>query len=137
MYRQTLKIPWPEFGDSTRMALFAFSDDVEAALQKEAQRSAKQCRADIQNAAPKRTGAYAKTWTVKKDAADRRRPAFVVYTKRPGYQLAHLLERSHKISNQYGDDWGHTRPKPHIEPAAERNGVTFANNVRRAIQNLT
>lgn len=137
MYRQTLKIPWPEFGDSVRAALLAYSDDVESVISKEAQKAAKQCRIDIQNAAPKRSGTYAKSWAVKKDVVDRKRPAYVVHAKKPGYQLAHLLERSHRIANQYGDNWGKTSPKAHIAPAAEKNSATFTNNVVRQIKNLS
>lgn len=136
MAQKRLTIQWPEFGDSVRMALLSFQEDVEAAITEEAERAAKQTRDDIRNTAPKRYGDYAKTWTVKKDVADRRRPAFIVYAKKPGYQLAHLLERSHRIANEYGE-YGHTRPKAHIEPAAEKNGVLFANNVRKAIKNLS
>ena len=41
MYRQTIKIQWPEFGDSVRAALLAYSDDVESVISKEAQKAAK------------------------------------------------------------------------------------------------
>lgn len=134
--KNKLVIPWPEFGDSVRAALLSYTDDVADAIAKEAQRAAKQTRVDIQSAAPKRSGEYAKSWTVRKETVDRRRPAFVVHAKKPGYQLAHLLERSHRIVNQYGE-YGHTTPKPHIEPAAVKNGERFTKNVVNAIKNLS
>lgn len=137
MARQTLKIPWPEFGDSLKMALASYQDDIEAAITKEAQKTAKQTRTDIQDAAPKNTGTYAKTWTVKKETADRHRPAFIVHATKPGYQLAHLLERAHRIANQYGTDFGKTSPQPHIEKAAEKNGALFLSHVTQIIKDLS
>ena len=137
MARQTLKIPWPEFGDSLRMALVSYQDDIEAAITKEAEKTAKQTRKDIQDAAPKDSGTYAKSWAVKKDIVDRHRPAFVVHANKPGYQLAHLLERAHRIANQYGDNWGNTSPQPHIEKAAEKNGALFLNHVTQIIKDLS
>jgi len=137
MARQTLKIPWPEFGDSLRMALASYQDDIEAAITKEAEKIAKQTRKDIQETAPKDSGTYAKSWAVKKDVVDRHRPAFIVHANKPGYQLAHLLERAHRIANQYGDNWGSTSPQPHIEKAAEKNGALFLNHVTQIIKDLS
>lgn len=134
---QKLKIPWPEFGDSVQMALAGYRDEIQPAVAKEAEKAAKRTRNDIQSAAPRRSGQYAKTWTVKRDIADRRRPVYVVHAAKPGYQLAHLLERSHRIANQYGDHWGHTAGQPHIEPAAVQNGETFRRNVVNIIRSLS
>ena len=136
MYRQTLKIEWPAFGDTVQNLLYAYSTQIESAISKEAKRTANQVRADIQTAAPKRSGTYAKTWTVKTDTKQSHRPTYVVHAKRPGYQLAHLIERPHKIKNQYGE-YGYTNGKPHIEPAADKNATQFANNVVKIIKDLS
>lgn len=137
MSSNRLVIPWPEFGDATRLALAQYTDDIEAALTKEAQRAANQTRKDIEADAPRDTGTYAKTWTVKKEIVDRKRPAYIVHAKKPGYQLAHLLERAHRIANQYGDNYGKTSPRPHIEKAAVKNGEQFVFRVTKIIQDLS
>ena len=137
MPRQKIKIPWPEFGDSLRFALAGYQEDIENEISKEAQRTAARTRQDIRNAAPRKSGTYAKTWAVKKDVVDRRRPAFIVHATKPGYQLAHPLERPHRIANQYGDNWGKTAGQPHIQPAAEKNGVEFQRNVVQIIKKLS
>lgn len=132
-----LVVPWPEFGDSLRMALVSYCDDIENAITKEAERAAKQCRKDIQETAPKRSGDYAKSWAVQRDVAYHKRPAFTVHANAPGYRLAHLLERAHRIANQYGDNWGNTSPQPHIEKAADKNGALFLSNVTKIIKDLS
>ncbi len=150
MYNQKLKIPWPEFGDSVRYALMSFSDEVAESLEKEAKRAATQCKKDIQNTAPKRSGEYAKSWTVSRESVGynfsngrpkkRNHVAYVVHANKPGYQLAHLLERSHSIRNQYsleGQKYGDTIGQPHIENAAIKASEQFTRNARRIITDLS
>ena len=136
MYNQKLKIPWPEFGDSVRLVLMEFSDEVNAKLTKAAQRAATRTRAEIQRYAPKRSGTYAKTWTVKKDTTYKSRPSFIVHAKSPGYQLAHLLERSHRIVNDYGE-YGVTNGYPHVEPAWDQNIRPFEDDVKKIFKDLS
>lgn len=143
---QRLKITWPEFGDSVRYALLAFSDEVAEALEKEAEKAAKECKAEIQRTAPKRSGDYAKSWMVSRESSGynfsagrpkaRNHVAYVVHAKKPGYQLAHLLERPHKIANLYGE-WGKTAGKPHIEKAAIKASGKFTRNAFRIIRDLS
>ena len=147
--RQIIKVPLPSFGDGVRNILLAYGEEVAQALEKEAKKAAIQCRDEIQRTAPKDTGTYQKTWTVSRESQGmsgynnrgertvRQNPTYVVHAKHPGFQLAHLLERSHVVHNQYGYSWGRTAGHPHIEPAALKAGEQYLKNVKENIKELS
>ena len=67
-------------------------------------------------------GDYARSWTLQKQSKKSRGITFgktgvTVYNKKH-YRLTHLLEKSHRIKNQYGE-YGRSEPKPHIGKAEE------------------
>ena len=86
------------------------SEDVKAAVRK----AGKNVKADIAANAPKRTGAYSKSWTVKTQKETANSLEVVVHSKNR-YQLAHLLEHGH--AKRGG---GRVAGKPHIAPAEEK-----------------
>ena len=85
-------------------------EDVKAAVRK----AGKSVKADIAANAPKRTGAYSKSWTVKTQKETANSLEVVVHSKNR-YQLAHLLEHGH--AKRGG---GRVAGKPHIAPAEEK-----------------
>ena len=86
------------------------SEDVKAAVRK----AGKNVKADIAANAPKRTGAYSKSWTVKTQKETANSLEVVVHSKNR-YQLAHLLEHGH--AKRGG---GRVAGKQHIAPAEEK-----------------
>ena len=86
------------------------SEDVKAAVRK----AGKTVKADIAANAPKRTGAYSKSWTVKTQKETANSLEVVAHSKNR-YQLAHLLEHGH--AKRGG---GRVAGKPHIAPAEEK-----------------
>ena len=86
------------------------SEDVKAAVRK----AGKNVKADIAANAPKRTGAYSKSWTVKTQKETANSLEVGVHSKNR-YQLAHLLEHGH--AKRGG---GRVAGKPHIAPAEEK-----------------
>ena len=86
------------------------SEDVKAAVRK----AGKNVKADIAANAPKRTGAYSKSWTVKTQKETANSIEVVVHSKNR-YQLAHLLEHGH--AKRGG---GRVAGTPHIAPAEEK-----------------
>ena len=86
------------------------SADVKTAVRK----AGKNVKADIAANAPKRTGAYSKSWTVKTQKETANSLEVVVHSKNR-YQLAHLLEHGH--AKRGG---GRVAGKPHIAPAEEK-----------------
>ena len=86
------------------------SEDVKTAVRK----AGKNVKAEISANAPKRTGAYAKSWTVKTEKETAHSLEVVVHSKNR-YQIAHLLEHGH--AKRGG---GRVAGIPHIAPAEEK-----------------
>ena len=86
-------------------------------------------RDQIKATAPKDTGAYAKSWSVKKTKETANALEVTVYS-RNRYQLAHLLEFGH--AKRGG---GRVAARPHIV-AAEQAGIElFEQAIERSLRN--
>ena len=85
-------------------------------------------KTDISSSAPRRTGAYAKSWSVKtvKETADSLQ---VTVYSRNRYQIAHLLEHGH--AKRGG---GRVAAQPHIAPAEERGEKQLERMIRKGIE---
>lgn len=94
------------------------TDEMKSAVQK----SAKFVQEEISANAPKKTGAYAKSWTNMKTEEDSASVQYTVYSKNK-YQLAHLLENGH--AKRGG---GRVAARVHIAPAEEA-GETYLENL--------
>lgn len=93
--------------------LESIEKDVQEALKKDIQSVAKESARKLKNTSPRKTGDYAKGWTVKKLGES----DFVVHNK-TDYQLTHLLENGHVIKNKKGT-YGRTNGIKHIAPVEE------------------
>ena len=97
--------------------------DMKTAVRK-AGRSVKK---DIQANAPKKTGAYSKSWTVKTTKETSESLELTVHSPKK-YQLAHLLEKGH--AKRGG---GRTKAIPHIAPAEEKAVKDLEADIKRAL----
>ena len=86
------------------------SEDVKTAVRK----AGKNVKTEISANAPKRTGAYAKSWAVKTEKETAHSLEVVVHSKNR-YQIAHLLEHGH--AKRGG---GRVAGIPHIALAEEK-----------------
>ena len=86
------------------------SEDVKTAVRK----AGKNVKAEISANAPKRTGAYAKSWAVKTEKETAHSLEVVVHSKNR-YQIAPLLEHGH--AKRGG---GRVAGSPHIAPDEEK-----------------
>ena len=93
-----------------------YADLADTSMKKAVRKTAKSVKDEISANAPKRTGAYSKSWTAKKTKENSHSLEMIVHSKNR-YQLAHLLEKGH--AKRGG---GRVSGKPHIAPA-EENGV--------------
>ena len=100
-----------------KQILDEFSDKVNDVLEKAAYDVADQSAEKLQNTSPRRKGAYASGWTVKKES-----PRAVIVHNATHYQLTHLLENGHVIRNKKGT-YGRAPAHKHIKPVE-----TWANN---------
>ena len=85
-------------------------------------------RSEIQANAPKDTGAYAKSWAVKKMKESSEKLEVVVHSKNR-YQLAHLLEYGHALRGG-----GRAKAQPHIAPAEEHGIEGLEKAIERALK---
>lgn len=84
-------------------------------------------RKEIQANAPKDTGAYSKSWSVKNTKETANSLEVTVYSKNR-YQLAHLLEFGH--AKRGG---GRTSAKPHIAPSEEKAITILEREIDKAL----
>lgn len=99
------------------------TDDMKKAVRK----AGKSVRKDIRANAPKKTGAYSKSWSIKTTKENSDSLELTVYSKKK-YQLAHLLEKGH--AKRGG---GRTKAMPHIAPAEERAVRELESDIKRAL----
>ena len=90
-------------------------------------KAGKSVKKDIQANAPKKTGAYSKSWTVKTTKETSESLELTVHSQKK-YQLAHLLEKGH--AKRGG---GRTKAIPHIAPAEEKAVKDLEADIKRAL----
>ena len=97
---------------------------------KEAVKNAgKTVKKEISDNAPKDTGTYKKSWTVKQTKETSNSLTVVVHS-RNRYQLAHLLENGHAKRNG-----GRTKAIPHIKSAEEVGVKQLEDEIERKLKN--
>ena len=114
-----------------------YGREAKKAIDASAEETAGMCVQQLKNNSPKRQGkgggAYARSWTVKKeghgDIAD-----YIVHNSKH-YQLTHLLENGHVIRNKKGT-YGRTHGVKHIAPAAEAAEQRFESSVRSKLEGI-
>ena len=101
------------------------TDDLKAVVKK----TGNEVRKQIQSTAPKASGKYSKSWSVKTTKESSNGMEVTVYS-RNRYQLAHLLEFGH--AKRGG---GRVYARPHIA-AAEQAGIeSFEQAIERSLRN--
>lgn len=100
------------------------TDDLKKAVKK----AGKSVKDEIANTAPKDTGKYAKSWSVKTVKETSNSLDVVVHSKNR-YQIAHLLEHGH--AKRGG---GRVAAIPHIAPAEEKAIEVLETEVEKALR---
>lgn len=123
---KTIKIDNLEHEITTLLEEYAI--DVQQGLEKEARAVGNIAVRQLKGTSPKRTGAYAGDWRCEKQNGG------VVVYNRKHYMLTHLLEKSHKIANQFGTYGQWNPPTEHIKPVEENVKKEFIKRIRRIIK---
>jgi len=110
------------------LAVKEYTEDVSAAIEREADQSSQRLVKEIRARSPRRTGEYAKGWARKKMGGDGE-IRYVVYNRAKPW-ITHLLEFGH--AKRGG---GRVEGRPHIRPTADREIEAFQNRVRAIIRN--
>ena len=113
--------------DEIMKGLTEYADLADTAMKKAVRKSATQVKNEISANAPKRTRAYAKSWTAKKTKENSHSLEMTVHSKNR-YQLAHLLEKGH--AKRGG---GRVSGKPHIAPAEETGVQLLEHLIKEAL----
>lgn len=100
------------------------TDDMKKAVRK----SAKTVKDEISANAPKRTGAYSKSWATKTTKETAGSLELTVYSKNR-YQLAHLLENGH--AKRGG---GRVPGRAHIAPAEQKGIEELEKEIERSLR---
>ena len=100
------------------------TEDMKTAVQN----AGKTVQKEIKNTAPKATGAYQKSWSVKKTNESSRSFQVTVHS-RTRYQLAHLLEHGH--AKRGG---GRVAARPHIAEAEEKGIQQLEEEIERCLK---
>lgn len=113
--------------DAIMQGLTEYADLAAEDMKKAARRAGESVKKDIQSGAPRDTGAYAKSWAIKKVKETSQSIGLVVHSKNR-YQLAHLLEFGH--AKRGG---GRVSARPHIASAEAKLDETFVREIERAL----
>ena len=101
------------------------TDDLKAAVKK----TGNEVRKQIQSTAPKASGKYSKSWSVKTTKESSNGIEVTVYS-RNRYQLAHLLEFGHVKRGG-----GRVAARPHIAAAKQAGIESFEQAIERSLRN--
>lgn len=102
-----------KLADEITKGLKEYADLATDDMKKSVRKAGSAVRKEISQSAPKDTGVYAKSWSVKKTKETSNSLEVTVYSKNR-YQLAHLLEHGH--AKRGG---GRVTARPHIVKAEE------------------
>lgn len=107
-------VPVDRLADEITRAMREYTDAVSDGVMQAVDEIADEGKKELQATSPKKTGKYAKAWTVKKEGRGKfiRR---IIHLKAPHYRLAHLLEKGH--AKRGG---GRVAGRPHIAPVEQK-----------------
>lgn len=127
MANKTIKAD--ELGVEINTQLKNYSSKIQDGLNNLTDKTAKKVRLELKRRSPKRTGRYAKSWTITETENTFSTYRKTVHNKRH-YRLTHLLEDGHKTKNGKM-----TRRQRHIAPVVEEIGKEFVDGVKKIIKN--
>ena len=123
-------IPTGQLAAEVGKILDQYRGAVQLCLEEAVDVTARETVSQLHNTSPRRTGAYAKSWThnktpwLKGNGYGR-----VIFAKAPHYRLTHLLEYGHAKVNG-----GRVPGQPHIAPAEQKAVQDFEHRLREGIE---
>lgn len=108
--------------------LTEYSQEVTDGIKKAEDETAKECRDNLKQDSPKKSGFYAGSWRVTVAYERTMEKRTVIHNKE--YRLTHLLENGHAKRNG-----GRTKAYPHIKKNQEKANADFERRVREVLEN--
>lgn len=90
----------------------------------------KKARTELKRTSPKRSGEYAKKWSMKVAKENSTSVEVVIYDKR--YSLVHLLEKGHQL-RKGGRSIGEVKPMEHVAPAQEKLEIELEKGIKEVL----
>lgn len=123
----TIKID--KLADEIAKELAKYSQEVVEKVNISSEKIGKEAVKQLRQTSPKKTGKYAKSWTMTTEKEFGQPHRRIIHAKAPHYRLTHLLEHGHaKVGG------GRVEGKPHIRPAEEMVIQEFVREVEEAIE---
>ena len=123
------KISVDQLAAEIAKGLAEYSQDVVEKVNVSSEKVGKAAVKRLKQTSPKKTGKYAKSWTMKTEKAIGQPHTRIIHAKAPHYRLTHLLEYGHaKVGG------GRVEGRPHIRPAEEMVIREFMAEVEEAIK---
>ena len=123
------KISVDQLAAEIAKGLAEYSQDVVEKVNISSEKIGKEAVKQLKQTSPKKTGEYAKSWTMKTEPEVGQPHKRIVHVKAPHYRLAHLLEYGHaKVGG------GRVEGRPHIRPAEEEVIREFTREVEEVIK---
>ena len=122
---QTVSID--RLAETIMTGLTEYADVTTDLVKQSVQEVSKEVKKEISTNAPKRTGAYKKSWATKKTKETSNSLIMTVHSKNR-YQIAHLLEHGH--AKRGG---GRVAALPHIAPAEEHGEEMLESLIEKAL----
>ena len=117
-----------EMADAIMEGLTEYANLATDDMKKAVRKAGNTARKEIAANAPKDTGAYGKSWSVKTTKENSNALEVTVHSKNR-YQLAHLLEHGH--AKRGG---GRVSAQPHIAPAEETAAEQLEREIEKALE---
>ena len=123
------KISVDQLAAEIAKGLAEYSQDVVEKVNVSSEKVGKAAVKKLKKTSPKKTGKYAKSWTMATEKEFGQPHKRIVHARAPHYRLVHLLEHGHaKVSG------GRVAGIPHVRPAEERVIKEFMDEVEEAIK---
>ena len=122
------KVSVDEMADAIIEGLEEYAELAADEVKKAVRKAGKTVKDQISQNAPEKTGAYSKSWAVKKTGETSQSLQVTVHS-RNRYQIAHLLEHGH--AKRGG---GRVRAIPHIAPAEAAGEEQLVSEIERALK---
>jgi len=123
------KISIDKLADELAKELSKYSQEVIEKVNISSDRVGKAAVKQLRQTSPKKTGKYAKSWTMSTEKEIGQPHKRIIHAKAPHYRLTHLLEHGHaKVGG------GRVEGRPHIRPAEEEVIREFTREVEEAIK---
>ena len=122
-------IPIGQLSSEVMKIMEEYSQVTTEGTKKAVRKAGKTCKDEIQNGAPKKTGGYSKSYSIRTDSESSTGLHLTIYSPKYAW-LGHLLENGHGLHQG-----GRARAFPHIGPAEEIAVEELEADIMRMLKN--